>query len=118
MSRTCSYRGRPKFWEDALSDVLVATLQCPTCGKAAELCEDTNASSRQFAMPSKSNAPLDELNREGNRIQELIERINEVPDASSREILRNASGHSCDFTGGLARVLELSNRQARGQESP
>jgi hydrogenase nickel incorporation protein HypA/HybF len=32
----CSYRGRPKFWEEALSDVLVATLQCPSCGKAAE----------------------------------------------------------------------------------
>jgi hydrogenase nickel incorporation protein HypA/HybF len=32
----CSYRGRPKFWEDALSDVVVATLQCPSCGKAAE----------------------------------------------------------------------------------
>ena len=33
---SCSYRGRPKFWEDALSDVVVATLQCPACGKAAE----------------------------------------------------------------------------------
>ncbi|MET0254097.1 MAG: hydrogenase maturation nickel metallochaperone HypA [Terrimicrobiaceae bacterium] len=32
----CSYKGRPKFWEDALSDVVVATLQCPSCGKAAE----------------------------------------------------------------------------------
>ena len=32
----CSYRGRPKFWEDALSEVVVATLQCPSCGKAAE----------------------------------------------------------------------------------
>ncbi len=32
----CSYRGRPKFWEDALSDVVVATLQCPSCGKTAE----------------------------------------------------------------------------------
>lgn len=26
-------------------------------------------------MPNKSNAPLDELNREGKRIQELIARI-------------------------------------------
>ena len=32
----CSYRGRPKFWEDTLSEVVVATLQCPSCGKAAE----------------------------------------------------------------------------------
>lgn len=34
--RNCSYRGRPKYWDDALSDTLVATLQCPACGKAAE----------------------------------------------------------------------------------
>jgi hydrogenase nickel incorporation protein HypA/HybF len=34
--RHCSYRGRPKLWEEALSDVAVATLQCPSCGKAAE----------------------------------------------------------------------------------
>ncbi len=32
----CSYRGRPKLWEEALSDVAVVTLQCPACGKAAE----------------------------------------------------------------------------------
>ena len=32
----CSYRGRPKFWDDALADVAVATLQCPSCGRAAE----------------------------------------------------------------------------------
>jgi hydrogenase nickel incorporation protein HypA/HybF len=34
--RYCSYQGRPKYWDDALSDTLVATLQCPTCGKAVE----------------------------------------------------------------------------------
>jgi hydrogenase nickel incorporation protein HypA/HybF len=32
----CSYRGRPKLWEDALADLAVATMQCPSCGKAAE----------------------------------------------------------------------------------
>jgi hydrogenase nickel incorporation protein HypA/HybF len=32
----CSYRGRAKLWEDALYGVLVATLQCPSCGRAAE----------------------------------------------------------------------------------
>ncbi|MGA7904209.1 MAG: NifU family protein [Terrimicrobiaceae bacterium] len=59
-------------------------------------------------MPGKSNAPLDELNREGNRIQELIERINEVPDASSREIFEECVGSLLRFYGkGLARVLEL-----------
>ena len=32
----CSFRGRPKYWEDALSCGPIATLQCPECGKAAE----------------------------------------------------------------------------------
>ena len=29
----CSYRGRPKYWDGALSGNPVATLECPTCGK-------------------------------------------------------------------------------------
>jgi hydrogenase nickel incorporation protein HypA/HybF len=28
----CAYHGRPKYWEEALSFVPVATLQCPECG--------------------------------------------------------------------------------------
>ena len=32
----CSYRGRPKLWEEALSDIAVATMQCPACGGAVE----------------------------------------------------------------------------------
>ncbi len=32
----CSFRGRPKYWEDALSFGPIPTLQCPECGKAAE----------------------------------------------------------------------------------
>lgn len=31
----CSYHGRPKYWDGALSGVPVATLECPSCGKAA-----------------------------------------------------------------------------------
>ena len=59
-------------------------------------------------MPSNSNAPLDELNEEGSRIQELIERINEVPDAASREIFEECVESLLRFYGkGLARVLEL-----------
>jgi len=34
--RHCGYSGPPKYWEDALSAAPVATLQCPTCGKAVE----------------------------------------------------------------------------------
>ena len=33
----CSYRGRPKYLDDLLSGKPVATLQCPTCGKATEM---------------------------------------------------------------------------------
>ena len=59
-------------------------------------------------MPSKSNAPLDELNREGKRIQELIERITEVPDPSSRQMLEDFLESLLRFYGqGLARILEL-----------
>jgi hydrogenase nickel incorporation protein HypA/HybF len=32
----CSYRGRPKYWDGALSGIPVATLECPQCRKAAE----------------------------------------------------------------------------------
>lgn len=31
----CSYRGRPKYWHQALAGVSVATLECPQCSKAA-----------------------------------------------------------------------------------
>lgn len=31
----CSYAGRPKYWDGALSGIAVATLECPSCGKAA-----------------------------------------------------------------------------------
>lgn len=32
----CSFRGRPKYWDGALSGIPVPTLECPACGKAAE----------------------------------------------------------------------------------
>jgi hydrogenase nickel incorporation protein HypA/HybF len=32
----CSYRGRPKYWEDALSVAPVPTLECPSCRGAVE----------------------------------------------------------------------------------
>ena len=59
-------------------------------------------------MSSKSPAPLDELNREGKRIQELIARIAEVPDPSSRQMLEDFLESLLRFYGqGLARILEL-----------
>jgi hydrogenase nickel incorporation protein HypA/HybF len=35
----CSYRGRPKYWEEALSYAAVPTLQCPDCGKTVNVIE-------------------------------------------------------------------------------
>lgn len=32
----CSFRGRPKYWDGALSGIPVATLECPACGKTAD----------------------------------------------------------------------------------
>jgi hydrogenase nickel incorporation protein HypA/HybF len=32
----CSYRGRPKYWEDALSAAPIPTLECPDCRGAVE----------------------------------------------------------------------------------
>ena len=59
-------------------------------------------------MPSKSNTSLDELNREGKRIQELIARISEVPDPASRAMLEECLESLLSFYGkGLARILEL-----------
>ncbi len=33
----CGYEGAPKYWMDSLAEAPLATLQCPTCGKAAEM---------------------------------------------------------------------------------
>lgn len=32
----CMYQGAPKYWEDALCQAPIPTLQCPNCGKAAD----------------------------------------------------------------------------------
>ena len=34
--RFCEYAGIPKYWEDALAGMRVATLECPECGKATQ----------------------------------------------------------------------------------
>ena len=33
----CSYRGQPRYWDDALAGVRVPTLQCPVCGQTVEV---------------------------------------------------------------------------------
>ena len=32
----CSYRGRPKYWDDILAGAPVVTVQCPASGKTVE----------------------------------------------------------------------------------
>ena len=32
----CSYRGRPKYWDDILAGAPVVTFQCPSCGETVE----------------------------------------------------------------------------------
>ena len=35
----CCYRGRPKYWDEALSFTAIPTLQCPQCGRQVQLIE-------------------------------------------------------------------------------
>ena len=44
----CSYRGPPKYWEGALHGVPVATLECPACGKAAQVVEGEECAIRSI----------------------------------------------------------------------
>ena len=48
----CSYRGRPKYWADALLVGPIPTLQCPNCGAAVEIVEgnDCAIKSIRFAV--------------------------------------------------------------------
>lgn len=33
---SCDYLGPPKYWDEAMADTRIATLQCPQCGKVTE----------------------------------------------------------------------------------
>ena len=48
----CPYRGRPKYWDDALSVGPIPTMQCPNCGAAVEIVEgnDCAIKSIRFAV--------------------------------------------------------------------
>jgi Fe-S cluster biogenesis protein NfuA len=62
-----------------------------------------------FAHPAKvAPQPIDELNREGQRIQELIERADSLPDAAARALVQECVQALLAFQGrGLARIVEL-----------
>ena len=69
-------------------------------------------------MLDKSGDSLSELQREGKRIQELIARIDDVPDPSSRAMLEECIGSLLRFYGqGLARILDfVGGAGPHGQE--
>jgi hydrogenase nickel incorporation protein HypA/HybF len=52
----CSYRGRPKYWDGALSGIPVATLACPSCGKAAEATDGHECAIRSIRFTEVSEA--------------------------------------------------------------
>jgi hydrogenase nickel incorporation protein HypA/HybF len=42
----CSYKGRPKYWEDALAVAPIPTLECPQCRGAVEVVEGNDCAIR------------------------------------------------------------------------
>jgi hydrogenase nickel incorporation protein HypA/HybF len=55
--RHCDYRGRPKYWEGALAQAVIATLQCPQCGKSAEAIEGHDCAIRSVQMSAPEERP-------------------------------------------------------------
>lgn len=53
----CFYEGPPKYWDGALSAVLVPTLQCPKCGQSAEATQghDCAIKTIKFVRPSETS---------------------------------------------------------------
>jgi hydrogenase nickel incorporation protein HypA/HybF len=53
--KRCSYRGRPKYWDDALSAGPILTLQCPNCGAAAEAIEGNDCAIKSIRFAAEDN---------------------------------------------------------------
>jgi hydrogenase nickel incorporation protein HypA/HybF len=49
----CSYRGRPKYWDDALSVGPIPTLQCPNCGAAVEIAEGNDCAIKSIRFAAE-----------------------------------------------------------------
>jgi len=54
----CSYRGRPKYWDGALSGIPVATLECPSCGKATEATDGKECAIKSLRCTEKTALAL------------------------------------------------------------
>ena len=51
----CSYRGRPKYWDEALSVGPIPTLQCPSCGATVEAIEGNDCAIRSIRFATEDN---------------------------------------------------------------
>jgi hydrogenase nickel incorporation protein HypA/HybF len=51
----CSYRGRPKYWDDALSVGPIPTLQCPNCGATVEAVEGNDCAIKSIRFATEDN---------------------------------------------------------------
>ncbi len=50
----CGFQGRPKYWDGALSGIAVPTLECPSCGKAAEAIEGKECAIKSIRFTENS----------------------------------------------------------------
>jgi Fe-S cluster biogenesis protein NfuA/nitrite reductase/ring-hydroxylating ferredoxin subunit len=59
--------------------------------------------------------PIDEMNREGRRIQEIVEQIDAMPNPAARALMRECMESVLSFYGdGLERILTLVKRSGIG----
>ncbi len=54
----CSYRGRPKYWDGALSGNPIATLECPTCGKTTQAVDGRECAIRSLRFTEQAAVTL------------------------------------------------------------
>jgi hydrogenase nickel incorporation protein HypA/HybF len=54
----CSYRGRPKYWDDILAGGSVVTLQCPTCGKTVDETQGRECAIKSVRLIQAEAIPL------------------------------------------------------------
>jgi hydrogenase nickel incorporation protein HypA/HybF len=53
----CTYRGRPNYWNDALTFAPIITMRCPQCGKAVEADEGHECAIKSVRFIETHTAP-------------------------------------------------------------
>jgi hydrogenase nickel incorporation protein HypA/HybF len=51
----CSYRGRPKYWDDALSVGPILTLQCPNCDATVAVIEGNDCAIKSIQVATEDD---------------------------------------------------------------